>query len=94
MGSWSENENRESNYTVYTIKGSAYGTSKETVKDYYDNTLQSGGTEESSTGENRFELEIYDIDGTYYIEDRGEMVKLESFAPTEDDDAFDGHQVC
>ena len=88
--SWSENETRESNYDVYSISGSTYGTTKSVSKEYYDNALLTGGEEETSTDSAEFGLEIFDIDGTYYVDINGEKVKLESLAASEDEDAFDG----
>ncbi len=87
---WTEDENRISNYTHYNIEGSA--TVVETTgsgEASYDGTAL-GSTKGSSTGNTGIDFDIYDIDGTYYINIDNEMVKLDDLAISEDDDAFEG----
>ena len=88
---WNTDENRESNYTHYTIKGSYKYTSTSNSSGTYDGD-STGSTEGNEDGTSSIEFNIYDIDGTYYLYDgtNKTQVKLEDLAISEDEDAFSG----
>ena len=88
---WNTYENRESNFTHYTIKGDYKYTSTSNSSGTYDGD-STGSTEGNEDGTSSIEFNIYDIDGTYYLYDgtNKTQVKLEDLAISEDEDAFSG----
>lgn len=94
--SWSTNENRESNYTTYKLKGSYSGTASGS-----ETSVVLGKDGDSSSSSSSFSgvslktpfnenFIFYNIDDVYYIDIENEMIKLDDFAISEDYDALDG----
>jgi len=65
--SWTENENRESNYDTYSVKGTVKSSATTTNSRTYDSKAQDITTSSSSVGTTRLAFDIIDADGTMYF---------------------------
>lgn len=86
---WNSNENRTSNYVNYSINGNVTVTGT-TGESSWSRDTSASSSKGSGTGREYVSFDIYDVDGTYYINLDGKMVKLDDLAISEDDAAFDG----
>lgn len=88
--SWTEDENRKSNYTNYSISGYATYTDGSVSNEWSYDTDKASNKGTSKGGSEHLNWTITDIDGTYYLSIDGEMVKLDDLAISEDEDTFEG----
>ena len=93
---WDTNENKVSNLETYSIEGKLFGTIEtKTTSKIYDEAQP--WNKQVEKGEIPYGITIYSIDDEYYLAELdsnthevSKLTKLDSYAVSDDDPAFDG----
>ncbi len=83
-------ENRESNYTDYSLSGNYTGTERTVSTNVLYGDANQTSTDNSKTDSFSLSMNFLEIDGDLYIKEGNKVTKIETLAISEDDDAFEG----